>query len=465
MMLKNSNEMHISGDLDKFRLGYKGDAKFKDRLRRQFDLLKSWSVSRTNVAIAQKLEKRFGTVNVRLVSSKQTSHDADDKPMFPTVSISAERSSQVQELVNEYTNTNFGLSGMAKDDFFANAQSKIFQGLREGKTFRSIADELEKLGGGISRSKAESWIRDQSGKFFGTLTRLEQTESGIPGYIWKITGYHTRDQHSKLAGTFHKWDKRPKMLYGTRTTEAHPGEDYNCRCWAEPAFGDEPDVKPWKDEWTATGSEQSLNAGDVVIDDTFSSFQTISIRKGIVDVNRTLDITPATDKQKFAFLPMTKAHSEFFNSDGFYDPFTGEIFIKPGIEYLELAVYHETYHKLDKEYLSVSTIRGIETPDAMELLYAIHQTNSFRSLNKLWVQNNNIMNMIYTFRKDSEWIARIFEQFISLKQEKGTLVNEIDKRNMDFAKRYNANYYLTKNELDKVLPLFENYLRKKGLLK
>lgn len=471
--IKGSSEIHISSDLDNFHRNYKPDPKFRGRIERHFNLLKSWSISKTNASISKKLEKRFGATlsKVAMIETRKTKHDAEDKPMFPTISISAQRTEEIRNMVNEYVDTNVLLGNNARDEFFNNAQKEIFQGLRTGKSYNTIVDDLEKLGGGITRSKAEFWARDQTGKFFGTLTRMDQTSSGIPGYIWRITGYHTRDQHSKLSNTYHSWDKRPKMLYGTKTIQAHPGEDYNCRCWAEPSLGDEEDqqnTKPWKDEWVATASEQSLSGNDVIIDSGIAKPLRVQVMQATKSVHETLDITAITDKQKFRFKNMPPSTPNYENIDGYYDPDTGMIYIKkagPKVTNRDLVTIHEIYHKLDKEYLSDSRVRGIETSEAIELLQAIKQTESFKILNQTRSNNPATMEGIYELRKDSEWIARIFEQFIALKTNNSKLMGKIEKRRLSYMKIYKVNSYLNQNELDKIIPLFENYLRKKGRLK
>ncbi len=49
-----------------------------------------------------------------------------------------------------------------------------------------------------------------------------------PKYIWRTSGDgKVRSRHAKFDGQIFSWDNPPEGGY-------HPGEDYNCRCWAEP---------------------------------------------------------------------------------------------------------------------------------------------------------------------------------------------------------------------------------------
>lgn len=49
-------------------------------------------------------------------------------------------------------------------------------------------------------------------------------------YIWRTSGDDkVRPSHAINNGRIFSWDNPPET--------GHPGEDYNCRCWAEPYYG------------------------------------------------------------------------------------------------------------------------------------------------------------------------------------------------------------------------------------
>jgi hypothetical protein len=49
-------------------------------------------------------------------------------------------------------------------------------------------------------------------------------------YIWRTSGDDkVRSSHAANNGKIFAWDNPPET--------GHPGEDYNCRCWAEPYYG------------------------------------------------------------------------------------------------------------------------------------------------------------------------------------------------------------------------------------
>jgi len=72
--------------------------------------------------------------------------------------------------------------------------------------------------------------RDQVSKLNGQLTQLRQVDSGVSSYIWR-TSLDERVRKSHKAHEFKKfrWDNPPA---GT----GHPGNDFQCRCTAEPVF-------------------------------------------------------------------------------------------------------------------------------------------------------------------------------------------------------------------------------------
>ncbi|UNE66884.1 phage head morphogenesis protein [Leptospira interrogans] len=471
-VLKGSIESNFSENLEAFKRNLNESERQKERYEYQFQLVKSWAIDKTNLAIAKKIEKKFGaTVATKMLSnltptlsqSRQSKQDATD-PVFPTIRITEATGEQIKGLVNEYVQTNLGLSRNIKDEYFAKTQNQIFQGIRQGSSFQTIVDDIVKTGGGVTRSKAEFWARDQMGRFFGTVTMLHQTGAGIPGYVWRCTHFRTRDQHLKLDNTYHRWDKRPKILYGTKTCECHPGEDWNCRCWAEPSLGDEEGVKEWKDEWVAQTLDLTLNEANTSIQ-VENSLSRAQIVESIKSVNSVLNIQPKIERHKFKFLPIENSHPEFGRASGFYEPSTGAIYIKPGIDNAQTQIIHEIFHKLDSEILFRAGYKGHQTADAAELMQAIRNTNSYRNLALAKPLNPSGLRDWSELSRESEWIARIFEQLIANETSNTKLKKQIQARADRFLKVRGYGIYLSQKELEIVLPLMRNFLEKTGLLR
>ena len=124
-------------------------------------------------------------------------------------------------------------------DILPDSMTKIeritMQGLQAGTRYKEMAQEILNVVNprdGINRTRAEFIARDQTNKLNGQLNFLRQSELGVRKYIWRTVGDdRTRDSHAAHNGQEFRWDSPP-------ADTGHPGEDYNCRCWAEPVFTD-----------------------------------------------------------------------------------------------------------------------------------------------------------------------------------------------------------------------------------
>ncbi len=71
-------------------------------------------------------------------------------------------------------------------------------------------------------------------------------------YIWHTVGDHkVRGEHARRNGQTFSWANPPD--------DENPGEDYNCRCWAEPI---NPSRHPWN-EWTRQRQQQRFAQSSV----------------------------------------------------------------------------------------------------------------------------------------------------------------------------------------------------------
>lgn len=101
-------------------------------------------------------------------------------------------------------------------------------GIRADRIANEIVDQL-----GVEESRAAFWARDQIGSLNGQLTKQRQEGLGITEYLWRTSmDEAVREAHRRLEGTKHSWDDPPQV--GQRLV--HPGEDYNCRCTADPVI-------------------------------------------------------------------------------------------------------------------------------------------------------------------------------------------------------------------------------------
>jgi SPP1 gp7 family putative phage head morphogenesis protein len=80
----------------------------------------------------------------------------------------------------------------------------------------------------VTDSRARLIARDQTAKLNGELTQIRQQDLGVESYVWRTVGdERVRDTHEENDGQTFAWSDPPAET-------GHPGEDYQCRCWAEP---------------------------------------------------------------------------------------------------------------------------------------------------------------------------------------------------------------------------------------
>jgi len=123
-----------------------------------------------------------------------------------------------------------------------NLQTAVLHSMRRGFDPKVIQEEvLKQADKGLSYAKFVS--RDQLAKAHADINEERQRSVGIPGYIWIDTNDgKTRKSHKAHHMKFYRWDDPPVINFALdgdmkRAPERlHPGEDYQCRCNAQPAF-------------------------------------------------------------------------------------------------------------------------------------------------------------------------------------------------------------------------------------
>lgn len=129
---------------------------------------------------------------------------------------------------------NVNLITSLQDDALAKLQTSILVDLQRGTRAEDIADSLIAQVNpdvGNVASRANLIARDQISKLNGQLNQLRQKDIGVERYRWRTMGDNrVRDTHARLNGEIFSWDAPPDV--------GHPGDDYQCRCYAEPVLED-----------------------------------------------------------------------------------------------------------------------------------------------------------------------------------------------------------------------------------
>lgn len=104
----------------------------------------------------------------------------------------------------------------------------------------SLTKRLQDIGG-ITKKRAKFIARDQTSKLTGNLNQARMQENGIDEYIWRTArdervvgtpggkypkGTRGHGNHYEREGETFSWSSPP--------SDGHPGQAYNCRCYAEP---------------------------------------------------------------------------------------------------------------------------------------------------------------------------------------------------------------------------------------
>jgi SPP1 gp7 family putative phage head morphogenesis protein len=132
-----------------------------------------------------------------------------------------------QEL-NSFVKENVGLITKMEEDLLSDVEGTMQRSIRAGESSGNVAKKIQERVN-VSKSRAKLIARDQVGKLNGQLTELRQTNIGVEKYIWRTAeDERVRESHKRNNGKKFSWDKPPST--------GHPGQDIQCRCWAEPDF-------------------------------------------------------------------------------------------------------------------------------------------------------------------------------------------------------------------------------------
>lgn len=87
---------------------------------------------------------------------------------------------------------------------------------------------------GASRRRAELLARDQTLKLNAQVAQARHQAAGVTEYVWRTSrDERVRSRHKALEGTRQSYAEPP--VVDPRTgRRAHPGDDYQCRCTADP---------------------------------------------------------------------------------------------------------------------------------------------------------------------------------------------------------------------------------------
>jgi len=189
-------------------------------------LLDAWARAKTTKSVRrlQKLKKGAAIFELPIVLDPENPFVLDFVGSYVKQNISL-----VEALGREYIDD---VSKLASDTFLRGGSIKDLT-----RNLLQFTDE--------NVNRAAFWARDQVGDAYSVFTKTRQNEAGIQNYIWRTVGDNAvrgndpddQTSHVLLEGQKFNWKKGAADTGQiSKPGGKHPGEDYNCRCTAEPIF-------------------------------------------------------------------------------------------------------------------------------------------------------------------------------------------------------------------------------------
>jgi len=133
-----------------------------------------------------------------------------------------------KDAIESFVAENVSLIKSIPENFLREVEGLLIREIRNGTRVEGIAALIRERFS-VSQKKALLIARDQVGKFNGSLAKKRQESAGVTRYIWRtVQDERVRPKHKAQNGKEYSWDKPPPT--------GHPGQDYSCRCYAEPVF-------------------------------------------------------------------------------------------------------------------------------------------------------------------------------------------------------------------------------------
>jgi SPP1 gp7 family putative phage head morphogenesis protein len=145
----------------------------------------------------------------------------------------------LDESIGNFIHQNVDLIKSLQTQSLSDLQGIVLRGFQQGTRPTDISAQL-RARYGVQKRRANLIARDQVGKLNGQLTQLRQKSAGVESYIWRTSldervrgdpdGLYPNavPSHFDREGKEFRWDSPPDG--------GHPGEDFQCRCTAEPVI-------------------------------------------------------------------------------------------------------------------------------------------------------------------------------------------------------------------------------------
>lgn len=136
---------------------------------------------------------------------------------------------RIPAMRDHFVNENVALIKSIPGDALSEIEAIVSRAFTIATPHDKLAKEIEQRFS-VGESRARLIARDQIAKLYGQTNAYRQKDLGIESFIWRTSGdERVRDEHQALEGQEFRYDNPP--------SEGLPGEPIQCRCSAEPVFG------------------------------------------------------------------------------------------------------------------------------------------------------------------------------------------------------------------------------------
>lgn len=139
----------------------------------------------------------------------------------------------LRAIITEWKRRNIALI-KALPELAANGVARTIE-KHKGARVETLARHIEEATG-ASESHARLLARDQTLKLYSQVTQERHQAAGVTEYVWRSSrDERVRERHKALDGTRQKYSDPPVVDEATGR-RAHPGDDFQCRCTADPVL-------------------------------------------------------------------------------------------------------------------------------------------------------------------------------------------------------------------------------------
>ncbi|EMM77063.1 minor capsid protein [Leptospira santarosai] len=453
---------------------------FESQIKQNVQMIDAWSRDKTNSFINKQYESMNSPPRAGVVGG--------DRSLFrvPGIPVSQKESGEIWDRVNKMITEQSSLASNAFRDHFDRVQKIVTDGLSKGLKYQDITSQIQNATG-VSERRAEFWANDQTGKFFSQQNKLRQTNAGFPGFIWRTQkDSKVRDSHSHVADKFYKWGELPFVnRKGGLPARLAPGDDYRCRCWAEPSWGPQGSKKdnpkpsgpspkiilpprPQTQSIVPILHSVNLNLPDPIVH--------ANIQKTISDLDSVLKFPKDRTNIGVHYLAGSNLKK---NIAGLFNPNTNRIEINSGLKFKDTyqsTFVHEFAHAMDYRWLGKDgRYESHSGPDFAEFKNVVQKTELYKRLQQIGREGRTKVpgldvpialsrtqkSLIPYFLTTEELFARATEIWTAERTGSKNLLAQIQKKNsMNF-----VNHYWDEDDFKPVLSVLDKIFKTMGYLK